>query len=126
MTKPVQIRCKAMILVPWLRQHVVVFKSLKQLLREVPDVALTPCGGAAGYAEHKARTGQLLFWVMLPERVDLITIVHEAVHVVDYLLEAVGIPVTVANAEVRTYMTGWLVGELCAVCNITPLPAPHS
>jgi hypothetical protein len=54
----------------------------------------------------------VIFWVYLPKDVRAGTVVHECIHVVDYLCEAVGIPVSIKCSEVRTYMTEWLFEEI--------------
>jgi hypothetical protein len=118
-TKEIQIKCAHLIEVDWLKQKIAVFKSIKQA-RRVVDVS-DDCAGAAGIAGYAKRDdGQVIFYMILPKKPKLDTIVHESIHVVDYLLECVGIPITVQCGEVRTYMTEWLVSELCSRYKVTP------
>ena len=102
-----------MIDVNWLGQKVAIFKSVKQARKQIASISISPsCPGAAGYATHD--NGQTIFWMILSEKnPKLATVAHEAAHVADFLCESAGIPVTVECGEVRAYLIGWLVGEVC-------------
>lgn len=105
---------KHIIYVEWLRQSVMVYDSAKDAEKDLALVDVKPycASGGAGYAVG-SDTGALIFWVILNERKPSIgLVVHEAIHCVDYLLEAVGIPVDVKTAEVRCYMVEWLTNEI--------------
>lgn len=107
------VNCDHIIYSEWLRQSVLIFTNFDEAKAELQRFgAKCDCGtGGAGYAEHPEGDG--LFWMIFRERKPGIpVIVHEAVHVVDYLLEFAGIPIEADNAEVRCYMTEWLVEEL--------------
>lgn len=109
---PIPISCKALISCNWLKQSVAIFKSPKQARKSLTSFDADKAPGAAGYAQRE--DGQTIFWIMLQgKRPQLGVIIHEAIHCVDYLCEVVGIPVSVECSEVRTYMTEWLVGEIC-------------
>lgn len=105
-----QITCEHLIRIDWLGQSLAVFKSAKQARKAVRQIdAPAGCPGSAGYATRD--DGQMIFWMVLSEP-SLPTIAHEAVHIADFLCEAVGIPVSVECGEVRAYLVGWLVGEI--------------
>ena len=114
MSDPHEVSCDHLIWVDWLRQTVLVFNDLEESRSELerfggnPDAAL----GGAGYATNDI-DGSGLFWMVFPGgNPSIITIVHECIHVVDYLLEFAGIPIDAENSEVRCYMTEWLVGQI--------------
>ena len=39
------------------------------------------------------------------------TLVHESVHIVDYLLDRHGIPIDIANTETRAYLTDYIFSK---------------
>lgn len=106
--------CDHLIRVDWLKQCILVFNDLDEASRELGALGATATAGigGAGYATNEI-DGSGLFWMIFPGgKPSVLTIVHEAIHVVDFLCEFVGIPVATYAGEVRAYMVEWLTGEL--------------
>lgn len=108
------INCDHSIFCEWLGQTVLVFDDAVRASDELKQIGATAtCGaGGAGYAVND-ESGEALFWIIFRDGApSLSTITHEVTHVVDYLCEFTGIPVSIKAAEVRCYMVGWLVSRL--------------
>lgn len=106
--------CDHIIFVEWLRQSVLVFNDLAAARTELEPFGGSPEAGAggAGYAVNEDG-GSAVFWMVFPGgRPGIGTLVHEAIHIVDYLCEFAGIPITSEAAEVRCYMVEWLTARL--------------
>lgn len=94
--------------VDWLGQSVVIMRSFDEVAEAFPGAA-SKCDGiaGAGWCTHE-ETGQAMFWLVFPEEPDVATLAHECCHIVDYLFDYTGIPISVDNTETRAYMVGWL------------------
>lgn len=53
--------------------------------------------------------GAKYFSMVIPDGTGVGTIAHESLHIVDYLCDELGIPITVENTEIRGYMIGYIV-----------------
>ncbi|WP_306150737.1 hypothetical protein [Roseovarius sp. MMSF_3281] len=121
MSDPVktEVDCDHIIYSDWLRQSVFVFTDFDRACEELsrlgsPSIVMGEAG--AGYSDHP--DGSAVFWMVFKtDNPRIATVVHEAVHVADYLCEFTGIPITPDNVEVRCYLTEWLVSEVLAYFN---------
>jgi len=115
----IKIRTAGIIHSDWLRQDVLVFDDHAKAVAELGKTGIesdrVPCGSAgAGWAEHEDGSG--LFWMILPDGCNTpAPVVHECVHVADYLCEHAGIPINADCVEVRCYLTEWLFDEVMKV-----------
>lgn len=111
---PNAVSCDHIIRLDWLGQAVLVFNNLDEAKSEIGRLGgeVTCCVAGAGYAENKI-DGAGLFWMVFPGGEPSVgTMVHEAIHVVDYLCDYAGIPISEEASEVRCYLTTWLVEVL--------------
>lgn len=108
--------------IAWLDLPVFMFKSFEELTAAIPSSEddaenrkelAKVAAGVAGWSKHEV-TNESLFWVVFPKKPDICLIVHECSHVVDYIFDYTGIPISVENTESRAYMMGFLVGEMMA------------
>lgn len=109
--------CDHLLRIDWLKQTIAIYLSLDALHEDVATEIDKGVPAAAGFAARD--DGQALFWMYFDKKPRLNSIVHEAVHIVDFVLERVGIPISVEVTEVRAYLTEWLVSELCQRLKVT-------
>ena len=85
-----------------------------------PDSA-DPAAIASAHLDFTQSGSPRLSMVIKPEATRA-TWAHECVHIADFVMNLVGIPMGVENTEVRAYMVGHLFGQLE---RIVPFPAAH-
>ena len=56
--------------------------------------------------------GVELCLLYLRDPADYVTLVHETMHVIHFMLNAIGIPLDIGNTEVMAYHQGWLIKEI--------------
>lgn len=55
-------------------------------------------------SQHQDDSGVSWHSMHLPEDAGIGTVVHECSHIVDYLMDAHGVPISIDNTEIRAYM----------------------
>ena len=103
------------------KARVAVFKDFEERCRYYEEVIGIADHGFrdrpanAMASEHEDSTGAPWWSMYLPDDTSVPTIVHECSHIVDFLMDAHGVPVNVENTEIRAYMLADLFEEVSAV-----------
>lgn len=77
--------------------------------------------GSAGWGQD--RDGHVLFYVVLPPHSNTNTWVHEASHLVDFIIDHLGLEPGIQGTETRAYMLGHIFSSIEAAMLPTQLPA---
>ncbi len=79
----------------------------------VKDLCEPMVGAAMACVRREfTKNGGMRLSMVLPEGVANSIIAHECVHVADYLMDHVGIPMGVECTEVRAYLVGYMISEI--------------
>lgn len=90
------------------------FGKLERYHRDVLGISVDLDGVCNGLALEQTDADGCKWWSMcLPKGVSLGTVVHECSHIVDFLMSAHGVPLTVENTEIRAYLLGVLFMDVC-------------
>lgn len=86
-----------------------VFQSVKNCVKYLRNLGCDPvhdtraCYGQARWDEDK--DGVLWWSIVIEDDATTATVVHECVHMADFIMDKLGIPTGVKNTEVRAYLT---------------------
>lgn len=67
-------------------------------------------------ARDITRDGGYRYSLFLPKGAGLETLAHESSHLADFICEAVGVPISFENTEVRAYLVGFIFSETLKRC----------
>ena len=81
----------------------------KAMTERIGDKVEIPNGFGSAHWLQNEDTGQNWFAVLLRDDADFGTLVHEISHVMDFVHECVGLPMTYQNTELRGYQMAQLV-----------------
>jgi hypothetical protein len=114
---PKELKPDAVILVNPFQAQVAIFRDLKKLEkyhRKVLHIEVNFDRSARGMASEQVDKDGSRWWSLyLPGDTSLGTVVHECSHIVDFLMDAHGVPLTVENTEIRAYLLGVLFMDVC-------------
>ncbi|WP_065321770.1 hypothetical protein [Tritonibacter mobilis] len=114
---PKKLKPDAVILVNPFQAQVAIFRDLEKLSkyhRKVLRITVDFDRSAHAMASEQVDEDGCRWWSLyLPEETTLGTVVHECSHMVDFLMEAHGVPLSVANTEIRAYLLGVLFMDVC-------------
>jgi len=91
--------------------QVAVFPTFEEYNDYYKEMGADPVGRATNAlaSVHQNTEGVPYFSMVIPEGTSAGTIAHESLHIVDFLCDELGIPITIENTEIRGYMIGYIV-----------------
>jgi hypothetical protein len=112
----------AVIQVEWLKAAVVVTvnqKELDALTDANPGlIQVLPSGPKRGFAVVATFEGETFF--LMGVNKTRTTILHECIHMAQFLLDDRNAPTDVSNSETVAYMAEWLYKETCEIAKVKP------
>lgn len=91
--------------------QIAVFPTFEEYNDYYKEKGFDPVGvatNALASVDHNDE-GVPYFSMVIPEGAGMGTIAHESLHIVDFLCDELGIPITLENTEIRGYMIGYIV-----------------
>lgn len=117
MTKSKELKPDQIITLDIFRHEVAVFKSFDAYTKYFYAMGVydLPVHGeaAAAISAMFMHNGSVNFVFVIPEGAPMGHVAHEACHMADYVCDYFGIPIDFENHEIRGYLTGHFVHELC-------------
>lgn len=112
-----KLRADAVVVVEPFGAQVALFEDIDRMARyhrKVLGVDIEIVPSAYARTHQEVGLDGLIYWSMwLPKTATLSTIVHECSHVVDFMMDAHGVPISLENTEIRAYMLGALFQDVC-------------
>lgn len=90
------------------------FEAFQEYFDEMGIAVKSGFGANALSAAVPDKDGVPYFAMVLPDGLSAGTVAHESLHMVDFICDAIGIPIDLENTEIRGYMIAHIVNSVAA------------